>query len=171
MTIIVEDGTVVAGANSYNTVADLRDFAAARGDALPTAEDDCNFLLLKAMDWMERVCGLNWLGTKYSRDQSTSWPRDVVCVVGWFYKFNELPRQLLLLQLIVAIEIYALDGQDVMPTAFPNDHGSVAAESVSGAVSIAYENNARVLKVAAIEKAERFILVLTIPRYIRAIRA
>lgn len=170
-TIIVEDGTVVADANSYNSVADFRDFATERGVALPASDDDCGVLLLKAMDWMERVCGLNWLGCRYSRDQTTSWPRDDVHVDGWSYLYSELPRQLLLLQLTVALELFAVAGQDVMPTAFPGDPGSIASEEVSGAVAIAYENNARVLKVAAIEKAMIFVLALTTPRYIRAIRA
>lgn len=170
-TIVVEDGTVVAGANSYQAVADLRTFAAQNGLAVPTSDDDCGVLLLQAMNWMERTCGLNWLGYKYSRDQTTAWPREDVHVEGWHYKYTELPRQLLLLQLTVACELYALAGQDVMPTAFPGDPGSMASQEVSGAVRETYENNARVLKVAAIEKAMYFVLVLTTPRYIRAIRA
>jgi hypothetical protein len=171
MTIIVEDGSVVADANSYSTVADLRAFALTRANALPVADADCEVLLLKAMDYMDRVCGLVWIGIKYSRDQSLAWPRCEVWVDGFCYKFSELPPQLPLLQLTVACELFALAGQDVMPTAFPGDPGSIASQSVSGAVAETYENNARVLKVAAIEKAERFILALTIPRYIRAIRA
>jgi hypothetical protein len=169
--IIVEDGTVIAGANSYQSVADLRAFATERALPLPLSDDDAGVLLLNAMDYMERRCGLNWVGFKYSRDQDTAWPRREVNVEGYCYLYTELPKQLLTLQDIVACELYALAGQDVMPTAFPGDHGSVAEEEVSGAVTIAYENNARVLKYAIIEKAERYVIALTNARYIRAIRA
>jgi hypothetical protein len=170
-TIVVEDGTVVANANSYQSVADLRSFAAERALPLPTSDDDCGVLLLNSMDYMERRCGMNWLGFKYSRDQDVAWPRREVNVEGYCYKYTELPKQLLILQDIVACELYALAGQDVMPTAFPNDHGSIASDAISGAVTETYENNARVLKYAVIEKAERYVIALTTPRYIRAIRA
>jgi hypothetical protein len=170
-TIVVEDGTVVANANSYQSVADLRSFATERGLALPVSDDDCGVLLLNAIAYMDRVCGLIWVGSKFSRDQPLSWPRHEVWVDNWHYHHDELPKQLSMLQLTVACELFALAGQDVMPTAFPNDHGSVASEEVSGAVRVSYENNARVLKVAAIEKAQIYILALTTPRYIRAIRA
>jgi len=170
-TIVVEDGTVVAGANSYQSVADLRAFAAERALPLPVSDNDVGVLLLNAMDYMERRCGLNWLGFKYSRDQDVAWPRLEVNVEGYWYQYNELPKQLLILQDIVACELYALAGQDVMPTAFPGDPGSIASQEVSGAVAETYENNARVLKYAIIEKAERYVIALTTPRYIRAIRA
>lgn len=162
-TLIVEDGSqalnpnqyFVANANTYAALTDLRQFAAARGASIPEDDDTCSVLLLRAMDYIEP---LDWIGIRFTRLQPLHWPRYDVTIEGWPLKVNEIPWQLIALQCCVAIEYQT---QELMPTFMPNQHGSVASEEVSGAVRVAYENNGRVLKVAAIEKAQRFINVLT----------
>jgi hypothetical protein len=165
ITLIIEDGSqalnpnqyFVPNANSYATVEDLRDFAQARGQDLPAEDEDCAALLIRAMDYIEP---LDWIGYKFARLQPLHWPRYDVMIEGWPLKVNEIPWQLVALQSCVALE-YFLTGAELMPTVQPFQHGNVASEEVAGAVRIAYENNGRVLKVAAIEKAQRFVNVLT----------
>lgn len=53
MALIVEDGTIVANANSYNTVAEIRAYADARGMTLPTDDLDVEKLAIQAMDYLE----------------------------------------------------------------------------------------------------------------------
>ena len=78
-TIIVEDGSVVAGANSYVTEAELTTYAADRGITLTAATD---VLLIKAMDYIE---SLSFIGTKFSEGQSLQWPRSNVYIDGFWF--------------------------------------------------------------------------------------
>lgn len=72
MAITVEDGTGIAGAVSYLSVADFRALAAARGTTVPAADADCEKLLVKSTDYLE----LNtYIGDQESTAQGLQWPR------------------------------------------------------------------------------------------------
>jgi hypothetical protein len=53
MTLIVEDGTGVANANSYISVADARTYASARGTTLPSDDSAVEALILQGMSYIE----------------------------------------------------------------------------------------------------------------------
>lgn len=77
MSLIVEDGTVVAGAESYCSVATATTYHANRGNAawasLPlTMMEQC---LRKATDYMVGAYRLRWKGTRTSPTQVLDWPR------------------------------------------------------------------------------------------------
>lgn len=88
MAIVVEDGTVVSGANSYVTEGELTTFATARGVTLTTDEEQ---LLIRAMDYIE---SLGYIGTKKERDQSLQWPRLDVYIDGYYWDSDEIPQEL-----------------------------------------------------------------------------
>lgn len=73
MALVVEDGSGVAGANSYLSVAELRAFAVDRGLTLPATDGPVEVLLIKAADYLELR---TYIGTKVSDDQGLSWPRN-----------------------------------------------------------------------------------------------
>ena len=50
MALIIEDGSIVSGANSYAAHTDLADYAALRDVALTTDQGEREALLVKAMD-------------------------------------------------------------------------------------------------------------------------
>lgn len=77
MTIIVEDGTIVSGANSYITVSGVNNYCSAMGytDWASASDGTKEIALLKAMRYID---GLKWKGVKYTQNQYTSWPRDEV---------------------------------------------------------------------------------------------
>jgi predicted nucleotide-binding protein len=90
MTIIVEDGTVVTGANSYVTLAEFKAWADARDidygtDAEVTAQ------LYRAMDYLE---SLNYKGTKANESQELQWPRHDVCIDTYTVSSTEIPSKL-----------------------------------------------------------------------------
>lgn len=88
-TIIVEDGSQVAGANSYMTEAELVTYAADRG---VTLTGDTSVLLIQAMDYIE---GLNFKGYKTIVDQNLEWPRSYVVIDGWNeVDSDEIPQAL-----------------------------------------------------------------------------
>ena len=87
-TIVVEDGTVVAGANSYVTEAELTTYAADRGVMLTTTTD---VLLIKAMDYIE---SLAFIGYRHVGAQPLQWPRDQVYIDGQHISRTTLPKEL-----------------------------------------------------------------------------
>lgn len=89
-TIIVEDGSGVAGANSYNTEAELTTYAADRGVTLTAA---ANVLLVSAMDDLE--------SRAYKGEQlhNLQWPRSGLTNVAE----DEIPANIKQAQLVAAI--------------------------------------------------------------------
>lgn len=88
MAIVVEDGTVVANANSYVSEAELTTYATARG---VTITGNTEQLLIKAMDYIE---GLDFIGVKYSLDQALQWPRVNVVIDSYLQDITTIPTQL-----------------------------------------------------------------------------
>lgn len=81
MALIVEDGTIVANANSFATVAECRAFADARGLDLPTADEDVEKLLVKATDFLFSL-EADFQGTRGDVSQELPFPRDDVFLFG-----------------------------------------------------------------------------------------
>lgn len=88
MAIIVEDGTGVANANSYVSVADFEAFALARGI---TILGDPETLLIRAMDYIE---SLDYCGKRLYSSQSLQWPRYNVWVDDYPIPINMIPTEL-----------------------------------------------------------------------------
>lgn len=80
MALIVENGTIVAGAESYISVADADTYFSNRGNATwaalttPVKEQ----LLRKSTDYMVQVYRLQWKGSRVSTEQALDWPRNYV---------------------------------------------------------------------------------------------
>lgn len=76
ITLVVEDGTGVSGANSFVSENDIVAYAAARGVTLPGSSDaelDAVAVLgIKAMDYLR---ALSWRGEPVDPDQPLPWPR------------------------------------------------------------------------------------------------
>lgn len=92
MSIIVEDGTLVEGANSYIDVAYLKDYAAARGITLP-ADSELPAKLILAMDYLDTY-DAQWPGTAKG---SLAWPRKDT-------EYENIPANLKKAQAVLAIK-------------------------------------------------------------------
>jgi len=89
-TIIVEDGTIVANANSYVSAADLGTYASNRGVTITGTEED---LLIEAMDYIE---SLEFIGLQLTENQALAWPRSgAVKKKIYWYDTNEIPQLLI----------------------------------------------------------------------------
>ena len=92
MAIIVEDGSIVAGANSYVSIADTRTYALARGVTLSAVDAEVEQLIIQSMDYVE---GLAFIGLKSTEDQPLQWPRSNVVIDGYFVDTDEIPTELI----------------------------------------------------------------------------
>ena len=74
MALVVEDGSVVTGANTYASIDTVDAYHAALGQATWTGDDaDKETAILRAMRYVEN---LQWNGTKTAQANPLSWPRD-----------------------------------------------------------------------------------------------
>lgn len=108
MAIVVEDGSIVAGANSYVSEAELTAYATQRGVTLTGTEES---LLIKAMDYLET---LDYIGEKKTADQPLQWPRTNAYIDGYLFASDEIPKELKSAQMALAISIDS--GTDPMAT-------------------------------------------------------
>ena len=91
--LIVEDGSIVAGAESYCSVADADAYHTARGNTAWTGENAAKEALLrKATDYMVQVYALRWKGDRVSEDQALDWPREGVVAFGFEIPSDAMPE-------------------------------------------------------------------------------
>lgn len=128
MAIIVEDGTVITGANSYVSEAELVAYGADRGI---TFTGDTVSLLSRAMDYLESQ---PFIGNKNTKEQPLQWPRENVYIDGFYYELAEIPSLLKDAQMATAIAIG--DGFDPLSTISPE----VKKEKV-GEIEVEYKDN------------------------------
>ena len=129
MAILIEDGTIIAGANSYVTAAYLETYAGSMGE---TFTIDAEVLINKSALYVE---SLNHKGRKLTKAQSMQYPRSGVVIDGFAVLTTEIPTLLKTLQCEVAIAINA--GNDPLSTI----DRAVKREKV-GPIEIEYADNA-----------------------------
>lgn len=112
MALIIEDGTIVALANSYVTLTEARDFALARGVTLSAVDATLEPLVIKAMDFLESLRN-TYQGTKVSKAQRLQWPRVDVTVDGFDVDETEIPTVLKDAQCQLIMDVTA--GLDLLP--------------------------------------------------------
>jgi hypothetical protein len=84
ITITVETGAVVTGANSFVSLADFKTYHGNRGNALTSYADEVQkAALVKAGDYLN---GLSWRGRKTAQANPMCWPRcdDQIYAVAGF---------------------------------------------------------------------------------------
>ena len=90
MTLVVEDGSKVTGANTYITLAEFKAWADARGVNY-SSDGHVTENILRAMDYIEE---LMFIGVKETRDQALQWPRVDVVIDGYALDVGEIPKEL-----------------------------------------------------------------------------
>lgn len=87
MALVIEDGSIVSGANSYITLDEYKAFAIARGiDVEPDSVLESS--VLRAMDYFEQ---LNFIGNKANENQPLQWPRTEALIDGYYADATEIP--------------------------------------------------------------------------------
>ena len=122
MALIVEDGSIVPGANSYVSVVEIRAYCEGRGISLPTEDSEVEVMAVQAFDYIESFRS-RYKGKPTTSNQRTSWPRKCVVVECYSVPDNEIPWQLKEAQCQATGE--ALD-TDLMP----NSSAAVKREKV-----------------------------------------
>lgn len=112
MALVIEDGSGVAGANSYIDVTAARAYASARGLSLPATDADVEVLLIKAMDFIEAF-RTEFQGLKTDTAQALQWPRTGATLDGYEVASDTIPTVLASAQAQLAADANL---QELMPT-------------------------------------------------------
>lgn len=116
VTLIIEDGTGVANANSFVTIDEYKAFAANRGIQLPSGDDPIAIQLIKAVDAINMYSNLI-AGQMVKPEQAMIFPRSGVPVPGYpdyVYEDYTIPPALKEAQMQFAVAINS--GIDLFPT-------------------------------------------------------
>ena len=113
MALIIEDGTIVSGANSYASLAVLRAYATARGITLSATDATVEVMAIKAMDYLEAKRN-QYQGEKVSNTQELQFPRYNLIIDGFDFPANDIPNELIKAQCQLVLEVNA--GNILMPT-------------------------------------------------------
>lgn len=131
MAIVVEDGTVVAAANSYVTIDEFQAWADARGISYGT-DFTISQQLFRATDYFE---SLSFKGVKHTEDQPLQFPRDDLYIDGYAVDSDEIPKEVkVAIYELIKIEI---DGDSKLS---PSER-EVTSEQIDS-IRITYKDNA-----------------------------
>lgn len=133
MTLVVETGAGVTGANTYVSAADFITYAAARGYTIDPLLAEKWIVL--AMDYLET---LQFIGTKQNRDQALQWPRYNVVIDSYYIDPNTIPQELIKAENEIAIQMSLGNDpiQNRKPAIKSEQVGSIKVEYADGASSI-----------------------------------
>lgn len=131
MALIIEDGTNVAGANSYVTEAELQSYLDQRGLILP-AGTNLQPLIFRAMDYLE---SLSFNGVRTFDGQALSFPRQGIYVDNVELAKDSIPT---MLKQALCRLAYESNSQELLPT---SNGKVVVRERVEGAVDVSYDAN------------------------------
>lgn len=135
MALIVETGQIIAGAESFISLADARALAAKFGLTLPADDTEAEAALRNGAVYI----GLQepmMCGSRVSPLQELSFPRQSVTLYGYPVASDSIPAQVIRAQVIAAVE-YG-NGTDVRAS---TDGRATSMERVEGAVTVQYFNN------------------------------
>lgn len=113
MALIVEDGSIVANANSYVTRDELITYAASRGVVLAN-DDATDYMAVEAIDYME-LFAAQFKGVMTDPvEQFLAWPRDGVVIGPVVVGKNTIPRKIKEAQ--CALVLVVRSGVKLIPT-------------------------------------------------------
>jgi hypothetical protein len=108
MALIVEDGSIVAGANTYVSDADYVAYAKARGKTIAAGASAREIELIRAMDYIESF-RKEFQGRKVEVTQPLQWPRSNVYIDCYYAPSTSIPQELRSAQMEAGILLNSTD--------------------------------------------------------------
>lgn len=151
MALTIEDGTGVPGANSYNSLPEIRSFASARGLDLPAADADLEILAIQAFDYIESF-RTRFQGMKTTVSLRHQWPRSGVVVDGYYVPSDVIPAELKDAHAQATVEAYSTD-------LMSNPTAAVKKEKVD-VLEVEYQESSPVSMSPSFPKVDAFLAPL-----------
>ena len=145
MALTVENGSLVANANTYVSGADFAAWADARGITYP-AMPDLEYKILRAMDYIE---SLDFVGQKHEETQALQWPRDYVYIDGYSVESDEIPKE-------VKIAVYEAIKADIDGDSRLTASDRETISETIGNISVTYKSSSSMKRsIPAVSRALR----------------
>lgn len=142
MAIIVETGAIIASANSYVSVADVRAYATARNKSLPATDIAVEVLIIQAVDYLEAKRE-SYKGYKVNPSlQVMQWPRANVLVDGFLIPTTTIPTELKNAECELVCVQYGTNGTDGV-NLFPNQTGKFTLSEKVDVLEVTYSDKLR----------------------------
>lgn len=135
MALIVEDGSIVSGADSFVSLVDARAMAVKFGWSLPVVDDDAESALRNGAAYIA-IQEPSLCGTRVSALQTLPFPRQGITLYGFPFADDAIPPQVVQAQVAAAVEYGK--GSDVRAS---SDGRITTMERVEGAVTVQYADN------------------------------
>lgn len=132
MALIVEDGSIVAGANTYIDEAEAATILDDRFGVTATITEQ---ELKAAAQYLEGYCD-QYKGTKVQSNQSLCWPRQGVYIDCELFPNDEIPDDLKTAQALAAYE--ENQGNSLQPNV---SNQTVQSKSIAGQITVQYAEN------------------------------
>ena len=153
MSLVIEDGSIVQGASSYVTRTEFIGYAAMQGVAIPNTEA-ADFLLVRSAQFIDSH-EPTLRGSRVSRGQHMAFPRSDLEIEGFFWADDEIPRQVILCQMHLALDLHA--GIDIYN---PEPQLIVKRERVEGAVEVEYFGEGTPVKLGRASRSRALLSAL-----------
>lgn len=131
ITLVPEDGTGLANANTYADATFAAAFAETLDLTLPTDAQELASVLLQAMPYLESQ---PWQGQRATTVQALAWPRKLVIINGVELSASVVPTPIKQAQVVAASMINA--GIDLLPTI----SGQVVTKEKVGPIETEYSD-------------------------------
>ncbi len=130
MSLVVEDGSIVSGANTYVSLNAYKSFANLRGLTVGT-DAAITQAIFRAMDFFERQ---TFIGRKATESQPLQWPRTEAMIDGYYADANEIPND-------VKLALYeAIFVQESGNSQLNTEERKTLREKI-GDIEVTYSNN------------------------------
>lgn len=131
--LIIEDGSIVANANSFATDDEFKTYANLRCMPVPATQPEREALLALAMDYLFSV-ELKMQGCRISIDQELPYPRKGACANGFKIPSDSIPKAIKNAQMELALQA---NGSDILVS---EQVQNLASFNVDGVYSETYFN-------------------------------
>lgn len=154
MALIVEDGSIVAGANTYLTIAEADTILDDKFGIVPTTALTEKDLKLAAQ-YLESF-RTQYLGQQVSPStQTLEWPRVDVLINCVLQASDEIPEELKVAQALAAYEESL--GNTLQPT---TSGQSITQKSIAGQISVSYSDNGLDSGVKIFRQVDQYLTIL-----------
>lgn len=129
--LIIEDGSIVANANSFATDSEFKNYADLRGFSIPATQPEREALLVLGMDYLFGVEN-KMQGYRVSQEQTLPFPRSGVCANNYPVPSDSIPSDIKVAQMELAIQA---NESDILITGMVDN---LASFNVDGVYSESY---------------------------------
>ena len=136
MALIIENGSLVTGANSYITVDGWKSWMDDRNISHTNSDSKIEGAIMRAMDYFE---SLHFVGEKHEDTQALQWPRDYVYIDGYSIESDEIPKE-------VKAAMYEATKMELDGDSPIKEQGRATVSEKIGDIQVTYKGNAGMRK-------------------------